>query len=80
MEWIDRYVDGFVKSWRSNSSLSIDLSSSDHLSVGYIDACICEDSIKFRFASGGFILGGLGGSGKDTAASRLVSLQRILLY
>lgn len=57
MEWIDRYVDGFVRSWRSNSSLSIGLSSSDHLSVRYIDACICEDSIKVRFSAGGFFLG-----------------------
>lgn len=75
MGWIDRYVDGFVKSWRSNSSLSIGLSSSDHLSVQYIDACICEDSIKVRFSAGGSFFG-LWGSEKDIAASRLVDLQR----
>ena len=54
MGWIYRYVNGFVKSWKSSSSLSIGLSSSDHLSVRYIDACICEDSIKVRFSAGGF--------------------------
>jgi len=61
MGWIDRYMDGFVKSWRSDSSLSIGVSSSDHLSVRYIDACIREDSIKVRFSEGRFFLGGLGG-------------------
>ena len=53
------------------SSLSIGLSSSEHLSVRYIDACICEDLHRSSFLYRRTFFFGLGGKGRGVVGKVL---------